>query len=72
MRVSILALAALLAAPGLSAQQVDRTRPPTLAPPAELRLPPIQAARLPNGIGIHLVEMHEVPLVQVTVRVAGG
>jgi predicted Zn-dependent peptidase len=67
-----LALVLGLTAVPAAAQTPDRTRPPQLPPPAELKLPPIQQARLPNGVTIHLAEMHEVPLVQVALRVKGG
>jgi zinc protease len=63
-------LSAATAAPAATAQ-VPAT-PPTVPPPAGLALPPIQRATLPNGISIRLVEMHEVPLVQVTLTVKGG
>lgn len=50
----------------------DRTRPPALRPPARLSLPPVQVDRLPNGIKLYVIEMHEVPLVQLSLSVAGG
>ena len=69
-------LAPLLLACGapltLAAQAIDRDRPPTLAPPSDLRLPPVQTAKLANGVTLHVVEMHKVPLVQVLLRVKGG
>jgi predicted Zn-dependent peptidase len=55
-----------------AAQTFDRTQPPTLLPPAVLHLPPVQTGHLANGTRIYLVEMHEVPLVQVTLRVRAG
>lgn len=68
-----LALAsALLLATGLHAQAFDRTQAPTVTPPAGLTLPAIQQAKLPNGAALRVVPMHEVPLVQVTLRVKGG
>lgn len=67
-----LALLLLLAPAALGAQAFDRSHPPSLGRPADLRLPPVQQTTLPNGIAIRLVEMHEVPLVQVNLRVAAG
>jgi predicted Zn-dependent peptidase len=55
-----------------SAQTFDRTTPPALSPPADLKLPAVQLAKLPNRLSIRVVEMREVPLVQVTLRVKGG
>lgn len=69
----VLVAAALLAATTpLAAQGVDRTQPPPLGPAPELRLPPVQRATLRNGIRLYVVEMHEVPLVQVSLAAAGG
>ncbi|HJR33331.1 MAG TPA: pitrilysin family protein [Gemmatimonadales bacterium] len=48
------------------------TTPPTLAPPPGLKMPAVQEARLPNGLRLVVVPMHEVPLVQVVLSVAGG
>ena len=63
---------ALLLATGLHAQAFDRTQAPAVTPPAGLTLPAIQQAKLPNGAALRVVPMHEVPLVQVTLRVKGG
>lgn len=60
------------AAQALAAQTVDRTRAPTLAPPPALRVPAVQTARLPNGLELAVVEMHEVPVVDVTLLVRAG
>lgn len=50
----------------------DRTKPPTLPPAPTLVLPTIATATLANGIGLRVVTQSEVPLVQVTLTVAGG
>ncbi|MEP6473160.1 MAG: pitrilysin family protein [Gemmatimonadota bacterium] len=73
-RHSLTALAALTiaAAAPLSAQEFDRRQPPVLAKPSDLAVPRVETATLPNGITITLVEMHEVPLVQITARLKGG
>jgi zinc protease len=70
--VLVPALSALSAISAVSAVAQAPTTPPTVPPPAGLRLPPIQQATLANGLSIRLVAMHEVPLVQVTLRVKGG
>ncbi len=73
-----LALAAALictsAPQRLSAQALDRTQAPTVPAPPAFVTPAVQTAHLPNGITIDLVEMHELPLVEVDVVVqsAGG
>lgn len=56
----------------LLAQGVDRTRPPQLPPPPALRLPPVQTARLPNGLEIAVVEKHAVPVVDVSLLIGAG
>lgn len=69
------ALAALTVAalPGpLTAQAVDRTRPPALGPAPALRLPPVQTATLPNGLVLAVVEMHKVPVVDVSLVLDAG
>ena len=74
-RPRALALAAVLAAlaPGaLAAQRPDRSRPPTLPPPPALRVPAVRTATLPNGLEIAVVEMHKVPVVDVTLMVDAG
>ncbi len=73
-RYSLAALAALMIAGAarLSAQAFDRGQTPVLAKPSDLAVPKVETATLPNGITITLVEMHEVPLVQITARLKGG
>ncbi|MEO8635767.1 MAG: pitrilysin family protein [Gemmatimonadales bacterium] len=70
-RLSVAIILALALAPPLSAQ-TSLTRPPAPGVPADLRLPAVQLAKLPNGVTLRLVEMHEVPLVQVSLRITGG
>lgn len=50
----------------------DRTKPPTLPAAPRLVLPTVAASRLGNGIGLRVVSQREVPLVQVTLSIAGG
>jgi len=63
----------LLAPMALSAQAAfDRTKPPTLPSAPSLVLPTVTTSRLANGISMQVVPQREVPLVQVTLTVAGG
>lgn len=74
-RAPAMALAAVLLVPAAAQAQgaaFDRSKAPEVAPPAGLTLPAVQQAALPNGIALRVVPMHEVPLVQVTIRVHGG
>jgi len=66
-----LAAAWLMAAP-LAAQQPDRAHPPTLPPAPALHLPAVQTATLPNGLQLAVVEMHKVPVVDVTLQLDAG
>lgn len=65
-------LLALAAAAPLAAQSFDRTKAPALGPAPALTLPPRVDGRLANGLRWSLVEMHEVPLVQVSLQVEAG
>jgi len=51
---------------------VDRSKPPALGTPPELRLPKLQRATLSNGLKVVLAERHEVPLVNFTLAVDAG
>jgi zinc protease len=67
------ALAVLSASPPVRlSAQVDRSKPPTLAPPPALKLPAVQTATLPNGLTLAVVEMHKVPVVDVQILVDAG
>ena len=70
------ALAGLILAPtlGAGAQQAgfDRTRPPVLGPAPVLTVPTVRSGRLENGVALRVVEHRELPLVQVTLVIAGG
>jgi len=57
---------------GLSAQAVDRSKPPELAPPPALKLPGVQTTVLPNGLTLAVVEMHKVPVVDVQLLIDAG
>ena len=51
---------------------VDRSRPPALAPLRPLHLPAVRVETLPNGLQLAVVEMHKVPVVNVTLQVRAG
>lgn len=72
--LQVISLAAALALTALPAQAqgFDRTHPPALRPPAQVKMPPVATATLANGLKIYVVEMHEVPVVQFTLSVKGG
>ena len=61
-----------LPACGLSAQVVDRGKPPALPPPPALKLPAVQTTVLPNGLTLAVVEMHKVPVVDVQLLIDAG
>lgn len=57
----------------LSAQQgPDRSKPPASGPVPSLKLPPIQKRTLANGLPVWVVEMHEVPVANVSLIVKAG
>lgn len=68
----VVALVPLALSAPAQAQGFDRSKPPVLGPPPALRVPAIHDATLPNGLTLRVVEMHEVPLVQVDVLIEGG
>lgn len=59
-------------AAGVVAQSPDRSKAPSLGPPPSLTLPPIIKRTLTNGLPVWIVEMHKVPLVDVTLLVKSG
>src|SRR5438876_7555720 len=56
----------------VSAQGVDRTKPPALPAPPALKLPAVQTTTLPNGLMLAVVEMHKVPVVDVQLLLDAG
>ncbi len=50
----------------------DRTRPPATAETPPLTVPTVLASRLSNGLALRVVEQRDLPLVQVTLSIAGG
>jgi predicted Zn-dependent peptidase len=66
-------IAVILLAPALAlAQAPDRSAAPALGPTPILSLPPVQRAQLANGLGVRLVEMHEVPVVRIALVFRNG
>jgi zinc protease len=51
---------------------VDRSQLPTGATPATFTSPVVQTTTLPNGLQLHLVEKHDLPLVEVRLVVKAG
>jgi predicted Zn-dependent peptidase len=70
MRKAILAVAAMAGA--LAAQTVDRTKPPETPPIPSYKLPPIEESKLPNGLGVVLVEDSRFPLVSLRLTFQAG
>ncbi|MGH7491370.1 MAG: M16 family metallopeptidase [bacterium] len=56
----------------LFAQTPDRSKPPELGPPPNLKVPPIQHLKLSNGLPVVLVEKNQVPLVDVILQINAG
>jgi zinc protease len=70
--IHFLAIAVLSTPLTLSPQQFDRSRPPALGDAPQLVVPTVKAARLDNGVAIKVVEQRELPLVHITLQLAGG
>ncbi len=57
----------------LAGQQApDRATPPKAGPPPALHPPAIEKRALSNGLPVWIVELHKVPVVQVTLSIAAG
>jgi zinc protease len=65
-------IAMTLAAGTLAAQTVDRTKPPQTPPIPGYKLPPVYETKLPNGLGIMLVEDARFPLATVRLNFQAG
>lgn len=60
-------------APSIVEGQVpDRSKPPALAAPRDLKLPPIVKRTLSNGLPVWIVAQHEVPVASVSLIVKSG
>jgi predicted Zn-dependent peptidase len=71
-QVLIVAALAIAVSAGPAAQGPDRSKPPASGSAPALKLPAIQKRQLSNGLPVWLVELHEVPVVQVNLMVLGG
>jgi len=71
--VGPLLIAALaIATPALRAQELDRSKRPTVPPPAPFKFPKVDLRTLGNGIPVAIVENHDLPIVAVRAVIAGG
>src|SRR5438132_3058908 len=70
--VAIFTVASLAATLSVSAQVVDRTKPPERGRPRRVSLPPIVTRELPNGLKLMIVEQHELPLADFVLLVGSG
>jgi predicted Zn-dependent peptidase len=52
--------------------EADITKPPELAPPPALELPPIVTRKLDNGLSLMIVEQHELPVADFIMLVRTG
>jgi predicted Zn-dependent peptidase len=68
----VLAFLLALSAPLAAQERPDRSQPPALGPVVPLTLPEIQKSKLTNGLRVWIVEVHEVPLVQVNLVIHAG
>lgn len=68
----VLLACVVAAAPGLAQTAPDRSKPPVPGPAPELKLPAIQSHTLSNGLPVWIVEMHEVPVVNVSLVIKSG
>ena len=66
------ALVAALAVSVAAQQAPDRSHPPQPGPAPTLHLPAIQKQTLSNGLPVWIVELHKVPVAQVTLVVRAG
>ena len=63
---------AAFAAPLAAQRAPDRSKPPAPGPAPALHLPAIEKLKLSNGLPVWLVELHEVPVVQVNLVLLSG
>jgi len=66
--VAFFALCAL----ALTAQTVDRTKPPETPPIPSYKLPPISTVTLPNGLAVILIQDARFPLVTARLNFPAG
>ena len=68
----VVVLLALVTWPLAAQQAPDRATPPKAGPPPALHPPAIQKRALSNGLPVWVVELHKVPVVEVTLSIAAG
>src|SRR5688572_24041328 len=56
----------------VAAAAADRSKPPAMGAPPSLTLPPLQRAKLSNGLEVVMVERHNAPVVDFTVIADAG
>ena len=72
MKKALVVLLMSAAVSAVFAQAPDRSKPPAIGPAPSLKMPAIQKQKLSNGLGVWIVEHHEVPLAQINVIVRSG
>jgi zinc protease len=72
MTKALLTAFAVIAAMNLSAQTVDRTKPPETGPLPAFKLPPVFETKLDNGLQVVLLEDRRFPLVTVRLGFQAG
>ena len=72
MKAVRLLIASLLCGVVAAAQAPDRSKPPVPGPAPALKLPTIVKRQLSNGLPVWIVEVHEVPVVQVNLVFRAG
>ena len=65
-------IATVVIVPGSANAQVDRSKPPVLAPPPALHLPPVIVRQLSNGLKLMVVERHTLPVADFVLVVPTG
>ncbi len=71
-RLALVALAAFSAVAVGAQQPPDRSKRPEPGPPPKFTVPPIERIALSNGLPVWLVELHAVPVVEVSLLVRTG
>src|SRR5438094_2909770 len=66
------ALILIASAAVLCAQPFDRTKPPATPPIPDYKLPPVEEAKLANGLAVVMVEDSRFPLVTARLNFHGG
>jgi zinc protease len=66
------ALLLIASAAALCAQTFDRTKPPATPPIPDYKLPPVEEAKLSNGLSVVMVEDNRFPLVTARLTFQGG